>query len=356
MLCAFTVGAHGHVVQQIFLKFTVRAEAWQADVTMDAGYAWPATRDDPGAPQPSLEWLQARPPKEFEMLRRESENLIRRHLAFAAGEEPVSWHCSFPDFDTFPPDFPRLPGGFAFLTIRLNGPLPPAGSPLTLREITGSGPSFTVALGPEDFRTLDPGQALTLMGPSSRSSAQLPMLHFLIDGFRHVIPLGWDHMLFILAVFLLDRRVRPVLGQSLCFTVAHTVSLGVVMAGVWQPSPRWVEPLIALSIAAAGAGNLMGSRVLPHRLTLIFGFGLVHGLGFGGALAPVLQAVGGCGPLLAANLGVECAQAVIILVAALAFHFLPGEAVRQRTAVGINVGLVLVGLALMVSRLAGFAV
>lgn len=346
-LVLLTVAAEAHVVQQIFVKFSTSPETWRAEVTMDAGYAWPALRDDPASPQPTLQWLESRTAEEWATLRSESELLLRRHLEFSGGGAVLAWTCGFPDFDATPPQFPRLPGRFAFLTVRLEGALPSAGESLRVRELTGSGPDFTFATGAEEYLTLRPGQSLML----SHAQSAPAFAHFLSEGFRHVLPLGWDHILFILAMFLLDRRLRPVLWQSLAFTVAHTVTLGLVMSGTVQPSPRVVEPLIALSIAAAAAENLCTSRVRPHRVALIFAFGLVHGLGFGGALAAVLQSSGGLTPLLAANLGVELAQVAILLAAALLFYFLPGEVPRTRTARTVNVLLVLAGLALLVQRL-----
>ncbi len=192
---------------------------------------------------------------------------------------------------------------------------------------------------------LRPGQSLILT-----ESADAAFPHFLGEGFRHVLPLGWDHILFILGMFLMDRRLRPVLLQSLCFTAAHTVTLGLAMKGVVQVPGAIVEPLIALSIAGVAAENLLTNRVRPRRMVLIFGFGLVHGLGFGGALASVLQSSGGLVPLLAANLGVECAQVVILFSATAAFRLLPQPAHPQTIRI-LNVLLVATGLVVFVQRL-----
>lgn len=112
-----------------------------------------------------------------------------------------------------------------------------------------------------------------------------------------------------------------------------------------------VEPLVALSIAGVAAENLLASRVRPHRLVLVIGFGLVHGLGFGGALAAVLQSTAGLVPLLAANVGVEGAQMVVLCAAALAFRLIPDSA-EIRTARILNVLLVLTGIGVGIFRLA----
>ena len=341
--------AQAHVVQQLHVRFTVSGEKWQADVTMDAVYAWPEFRDDPALPQPSLEWLQSRPEREWAILRAESEQLLRQHLEFRGTAAVIAWTCRFPDFDSFPPAFPELTGRAAFLTVSLEGALPPPGTPLSVRELTGRLPDFTFQTGADQFLTLHPGQSLTLTELASTAAASA-FPHFLREGFRHVLPLGWDHILFILGMFLMDRRLRPVLLQSLAFTAAHTVTLGLAINNVVRVPGTIVEPLIALSIAGVAAENLFASRVRPHRLALIFGFGLVHGLGFGGALAAVLQSSSGMIPLLAANLGVECAQVVILLTAAAAFRVLPLPAHPQTVRV-LNLLLVATGLVVFVQRL-----
>jgi HupE / UreJ protein len=347
--------ASAHVVQQIFVKFTAGDGRWQAEVTMDAGYAWPAGRDDPLAPQPTLEWLEARTPSEFRLLRTESESLLRTHFDFRGGAASLPWTCRFPDFDSFPPAFPELPGRFAFLTVRIDGPLPDAraGVPLTVHERTGRLPNFVFKTGDDRYATLRPGEFLTLAeGTGARAPARPALWHFGWEGFRHVLPLGWDHILFILAMYLLDRRLRPVVLQSLCFTAAHTVTLGLATMGIVQVPATVVEPLIAFSIAGAAFENLFTSKVRARRLLLIFAFGLVHGLGFGGALAAVLQSSGGVIPLLAANAGVECAQIVILLAAAGLFALLPRSA-DSRTAAVLNVLLVATGLSVGIARIAG---
>lgn len=344
----FSAPAQAHVVQQLHIRFTAADTKWQADVTMDAGYAWPEFRDDSAQPQPSLEWLQSRPERAWVMLRTESEKLLRQHLEFRGGEAVIAWACRFPDFDSFPPEFPDLLGA-AFLTVRIEGVMPPAGTPLSVRELTGRLPDFAFQTGEDQYLTLRPGQSLTLT--ASTASAAFP--HFLGEGFRHVLPLGWDHVLFILGMFLMDRRLRPVLVQSLCFTAAHTVTLGLAMNGVINVPGTLVEPLIALSIAGVAAENLFASRVRPHRIALIFCFGLVHGLGFGGALVAVLKFSGGTVPLLAANLGVECAQIVILIAAALIFQLLRSDAIRTCTARVLNILLVATGLTVFMQRLIG---
>src|SRR5689334_18375694 len=68
-------------------------------------------------------------------------------------------------------------------------------------------------------------------------------------GFLHILPLGFDHILFILGIFFLNPNLRSVMWQATAFTVAHSITLALAAGGIIQPLPSVIEPLIALSIA-----------------------------------------------------------------------------------------------------------
>lgn len=103
-------------------------------------------------------------------------------------------------------------------------------------------------------------------------------------GYTHILPLGIDHVLFVLSLYLLEPRLKPVLWQATAFTVAHSITLGLAMYGVVSPPASLVEPLIALSILFVAIENIVVERLNPWRIVVVFGFGLLHGLGFAGAL------------------------------------------------------------------------
>jgi hypothetical protein len=132
-------------------------------------------------------------------------------------------------------------------------------------------------------------------------------------GFVHIIPKGLDHILFVLGLVLLNRRLRPVLLQVTAFTVAHSITLALTLYGAIAASPDWVEPLIALSIVYVAVENLFTSSLKPWRVALVFGFGLLHGLGFAGVLQDVgLPRSEFVTALLTFNLGVELGQLAVI--------------------------------------------
>ncbi|GAA4377099.1 HupE/UreJ family protein [Hymenobacter koreensis] len=142
------------------------------------------------------------------------------------------------------------------------------------------------------------------------------VLGYLEVGFTHILPLGLDHILFILGLFVLEPRLKPVLWQATAFTVAHSITLGLAAAGVVQPLPSVVEPLIALSILFVAVENLLTDRLQPWRIALVFAFGLLHGLGFAGVLAEIgLPKHAFVEALISFNVGVELGQVTIILLA-----------------------------------------
>jgi len=115
----------------------------------------------------------------------------------------------------------------------------------------------------------------------SRTDAALIYLQL---GYRHILPLGFDHILFVLSLFLLSPRLKPVLWQATAFTIAHSVTLGLAMYHVIDPPAKIIEPLIALSIMYVALENIFSPRLKASRIGVVFLFGLVHGLGFAGAL------------------------------------------------------------------------
>ena len=145
-------------------------------------------------------------------------------------------------------------------------------------------------------------------------------------GFTHIVPKGLDHVLFVLGVFLLSRKIRPILMQVSAFTIAHSITLGLSIFGLVSVSPSIVEPLIALSIAYIAIENLLLTSFRPWRVGLVFAFGLLHGLGFAGALREVgLPRSELVTALLGFNVGVEFGQLAVIAGAFLAVGYWCGD-------------------------------
>ena len=120
---------------------------------------------------------------------------------------------------------------------------------------------------------------------------------------------GFDHILFVLGLFFLSTRTRQVLLQVSAFTIAHSITLGLTLYGVISMRAAIVEPLIALSVAYVGIENLMTTELKSWRIAVVFGFGLLHGMGFAEALANLQLARSQfLTTLVAFNVGVEAGR------------------------------------------------
>ena len=132
-------------------------------------------------------------------------------------------------------------------------------------------------------------------------------------GVDHILPGGLDHILFVIALCLASTRVRALVIQISTFTVAHTATLGLAAAGVIAPPASVVEPLIAATIAFVAVENLFFKDMNRWRPLIVFGFGLVHGLGFAGFFGELgLPPNQFWSALLGFNLGVEIGQLSVV--------------------------------------------
>lgn len=139
-------------------------------------------------------------------------------------------------------------------------------------------------------------------------------------GIEHIIPLGIDHILFVVALCLLNARLKTILWQATAFTVAHSITLALSMKDVITLPSEIVEPIIALSIVFIAVENLITNELKPWRILIVFLFGLIHGLGFAAVLNEIgLPPTKFFTAILSFNLGVEIGQVVVILLVFLLF-------------------------------------
>jgi hypothetical protein len=193
-----------------------------------------------------------------------------------------------------------------------------------------------------------PAPAAPDRGPWTRELAS-----FLRAGFRHIVPTGADHMLFVLGLFFLGITWRKLLVQTTVFTVAHATTLYLATAGIFSLPSRWVEPAIALSIAFIALENVRSPKLSPARLAVVFGFGLVHGLGFATGLRELAR------PrhdfllaLLGFNFGVDFGQLSVIGLAFLAVGWCRDRPwFRARVAVPCSLVIAAIGLGWAVQRI-----
>jgi len=207
-------------------------------------------------------------------------------------------------------------------TIRLTGTIPPGARHFTWTySWTFTTYALATSAGPSETpltEWLEGGQtsapfAVAGVAPESRTSVAW---RYFSLGFTHIVPHGLDHVLFVLGIFLLSGRARAVFWQVTAFTVAHSITLALSMYDVIAVSPSLVEPLIALSIAYVALENIFLTELRSWRLALVFTFGLLHGMGFAGALRELgLAPADFLTALLTFNAGVEAGQLMVIAAA-----------------------------------------
>ncbi len=176
---------------------------------------------------------------------------------------------------------------------------------------------------------------------------------YLRMGFRHIVPEGADHILFVLGLFFLGITWRKLLSQTTVFTVAHATTLFLSTYGIFRLPSRYVEPAIALSIAVIAAENVVRPKLGPERLAIVFAFGLIHGLGFASSLSELpfpkhefLIA------LLGFNFGVDFGQLFVIALAFLAVGWFRNRPwFRRRVAVPCSLAIAGVGLFWAIQRI-----
>jgi hypothetical protein len=142
-------------------------------------------------------------------------------------------------------------------------------------------------------------------------------------GFLHILPVGIDHLLFVLGLCIGSSSFRRLAILISLFTLAHTLSLAAVSVGAIPASPRIVEPLILLTIMWVAVENLRQQRRFALSAALVLVFGLIHGMGFAGALKTIgLPTDSFFTALFGFNIGVELAQLTFIAGALLLLQIL----------------------------------
>lgn len=165
----------------------------------------------------------------------------------------------------------------------------------------------------------------------------------------HHIATGIDHLLFLLGLMLFRQPMRRLVAVVTAFTLAHSLTLALAASGQVAAPGAGVELLIAASVAYVGLLTLLRPHS-RHGPLLALGFGLVHGLGFAGALGDALAGMHGRDWLVALagfNLGIEALQILLVLLVWPLLRAL-GRLRPVRTA--LSGGVLAAGAAWMVDR------
>lgn len=239
-------------------------------------------------------------------------------------------------------------------TIVIGGDLPAGAQALTwawskdfgaaaVRVLAANGQDVAYAVYLKDGKASDP---IPLDGVAPPQAATTLFADYASIGFAHIVPMGLDHILFVVGLFLLSAKLSSLLWQVSSFTVAHTVTLALGMLGLVTIPPAIVEPLIAASIVYVGVENILTAKLHRWRPALVFGFGLLHGLGFAGVLKDIgVQTDHFVLGLIAFNVGVELGQLTVIALcfAAVGLWFRHREWYRTRITIPASVMIAVVG-------------
>jgi hydrogenase/urease accessory protein HupE len=173
-------------------------------------------------------------------------------------------------------------------------------------------------------------------------------------GVHHIFT-GFDHILFVIGLILAGGKLRQLLRIITAFTIAHSITLTLAVLNIFAPPSRVIEPLIALSIVCIGVDNIFNFKqenqenanvqIKDWRPMFAFGFGLIHGFGFAGALQefglPRTQLIPA---LISFNGGVEIGQAIIVVSIAPILAWIAKKSLGSRKKV-IIIGSIIISLA-----------
>ncbi|MCH7224907.1 HupE/UreJ family protein [Haloferula sp. A504] len=328
--------ATAHPLDQVKAEFQAADGTWNSSLWIEAWATYPedGPRVPPGSPgdpdRAGQAWLDSLSQEDFETMQNHLEVFIHDAFVLTLDGKPLEFELSLPEFGKGRPQLGPNSLNNAVIRADLSGDFPAGTSgsialvwnddgeePLTVDVIIpreGKKPFRRVMiLAPRD----EPVELLTVQTDARiEQSREVSLYAWIVAGFEHILPKGVDHILFILGLFFLVPKFRPLLSQSLAFTLAHSITLAMVVLGVFSINPRFVESMIAFSIAYVGIENLWVKELKPWRVAFVFALGLLHGMGFASVMQELEIPKGAIiEPLVGFNLGVEAGQVTVLLAA-----------------------------------------
>jgi hypothetical protein len=348
-----------HNLEFTFTVLVIRADGkYQIDVTTDLDAL--ALGVGLGANSATLARTLATMPKTaLEERLTELRQILAKQLVMRFDGAIATMDLEFPEFGTMKnAEVPSYIG----LTARFTGVIPERIRALTFQADRQFPPVYLTIIdqvgGRDDQQVLLRGEESKRHTINSSDSDEAEgtwsaATRYLQLGISHIVPDGLDHALFVFGLFLLSTRVRALLWQISAFTAAHTITLALAGAGIITLSSTIVEPLIALSITYVAIENLLTDRMTSWRPTIVFCFGLLHGLGFAGALSDLgLPTNQFLISLLAFNTGVEIGQLTILMAVFLLIGWAQHRRwYRPRVSMPCSLAIALVGLYWFLKRI-----
>ena len=285
--------------------------------------AGPLAKDDPTIAGSSGQgWMDSLDDEAWKVMKKMAEADVRNFFEPRLEDKVLEVAFSFPDLRREPWKFELNANYNALLRIRMEGELPevPMGSFSVIWEEPDEADLILKVrrLGVMlEARTIESGsgaQELLVFSAGGESEVvEASLWSWVKSGFEHILPKGLDHILFILGLFLLVPKMKSLLSQTVAFTIAHSITLALVVLGTITVPGRFVEAAIALSIAYVGLENLWVKELKPRRVVFVFALGLLHGMGFASVMQELELPTGSLlKPLIGFNVGVELGQVAIL--------------------------------------------
>ena len=279
-----------------------------------------------------LDWMASLDANAWQQMKKIGETYLNYSLKPRFGGKLLDFQVAYPDLEKTPPTFSLNGDENALVQVQITGELPQdeegeltlswQDSDSTPLALTIQGQTSREAASKVEVVRLESGTQDQVIytvakdGEVQVEESSLSIVGWIKAGFLHILPKGLDHILFILGLFLLQPKIKPLLAQTSSFTIAHSITLGMVVLGVFTVPSKIVESMIALSIAYVGIENLWVKELKPWRIFFIFGLGLLHGMGFASVMQELDIPQGSVlKPLLGFNIGVEVGQVTVLLLA-----------------------------------------
>ena len=317
----------GHYGNFVRGEILVGEKKWEATFWMEGWIfypeAGPLAKDDPTIAGSSGQgWMDSLDDEAWKVMKKMAEADVRNFFEPRLEDKVLEVAFSFPDLRREPWKFELNANYNALLRIRMEGELPevPMGSFSVIWEEPDEADLILKVrrLGVMlEARTIESGsgaqELLVFSAGGEPEVVEASLWSWVKSGFEHILPKGLDHILFILGLFLLVPKMKPLLSQTVAFTIAHSITLALVVLGTIAVPGLFVEAAIALSIAYVGLENLWVKELKPRRVVFVFVLGLLHGMGFASVMQELELPTGSLlKPLIGFNVGVELGQVAIL--------------------------------------------
>lgn len=330
-LLSFAGVATAHQIAEISMSVALEGDQVTAIADADAAYMLPEFRGDEDQEAKDLAWLREQGPDGWQKIARECDTYWRDCLHLKADGQEIPWTLRIPELEKEAPAFLEEgdPEELPMLAVKIEATLPVGSTKLAIDWKEPFGVNLIVTTGEGEAAEIKPlvsGEEAVVAERAATEAEMKPtetsLAGWIRLGFVHILPEGIDHILFVLGLFLLIPKWKPLLQQTIVFTIAHSLSLAAAALGWVHVPSMFVEVLIAASIAWVGIENFWARELGKGRLILVGIFGLIHGLSFAGQLTgllPLGQPDRLPPALFGFNVGVELGQIAFLAIAFAAF-------------------------------------